>query len=192
MRPAVTLAFLWACSTSEPSFVAQIYERFHRLIYKIAGQFAATPEDRKEIVQLSLVKLVQSSDKLQHIDEAKLAAYIAKVTRNTALNYMKHTAVVLKHITDLESETELSAPRLFRTPEDFVLLQERREELRQAIGRLSESDQLVIIGKLVLEMSDRELAEMLGCKPQSVSMKLTRAKRRARAEIARLEEDDGS
>ena len=58
----------------------------------------------------------------------------------------------------------------------------RQEELAglQAIwSQLSKEDQLLLEGKYLLEYSDPELAQLLGCQSASVRMKLTRARRRA-------------
>ena len=45
--------------------------------------------------------------------------------------------------------------------------------------RLTEEEQLLLEGKYILGYEDGELAGMLGCKKDSVRMKLTRARRRA-------------
>ena len=45
--------------------------------------------------------------------------------------------------------------------------------------KLSEDDQELLWGKYYFELSDAELADLFGCKPASIRMKLSRAKRRA-------------
>ena len=54
-----------------------------------------------------------------------------------------------------------------------------QETLKFLWPRLSEEDRILLEGKYVWGQSDKELAEILHCKPSSIRMKLTRARRRA-------------
>lgn len=42
---------------------------------------------------------------------------------------------------------------------------------------MREEEKQLLYGKYLMDLSDAELAQMLGCKPSSVRMKLTRARR---------------
>lgn len=57
------------------------------------------------------------------------------------------------------------------------LEKERRQELLAAFEEMTESDQLLLLGKYTMDMSDTELAQVINCKPSSIRMKLTRARR---------------
>ena len=54
---------------------------------------------------------------------------------------------------------------------------ERWQELLAAFEEMTESDQLLLLGKYTMDMSDTELAQVINCKPSSIRMKLTRARR---------------
>ena len=69
------------------------------------------------------------------------------------------------------------------TPEEFLIIDESRGEFHEAFNKLSSKDKDVLVGKYVLGLTDKELAEMNGCKPNSIRMVLTRARRRALEEI---------
>lgn len=187
----IPIIFMLVRDSGDESFVLQIYDRFKRLMFKIAGEYGSTPEDREEIFQIAVLRLVNSVSALRKLDASKLPSYIATLTRNTAINYLKHNNVVLKHRANVE-EDEIPAGSFSVSPEEYILRKEKWELMLKALGKLSESDRLVLGGKLMLELPDEELAAILGCKPQSVSMKLTRARRRAMWEIMRMEQDDGS
>ena len=188
MLPVMLLAVQ---NSEDQRFITEVFNRFQRLMYKIAGEYSSTSEDREEIFQIAVLRLVNSADALHRLNESKLPSYIATLTKNTALNYLKHKEVVLKHFAPIEEE-DISADPFSVSPEDYILRREKWQQLLDAISTLSPSDQLVLGGKLILELPDEEMAQILGCKPQSVSMKLTRARRRAIREIKRIEQDDGS
>ena len=63
--------------------------------------------------------------------------------------------------------------------EERILLEEQKEHLIQIWSSLHEEEQLLLEGKYILGYKDTELADMLGCKKDSIRMKLTRARRRA-------------
>lgn len=64
-----------------------------------------------------------------------------------------------------------------------MLKGQRDEDLRNAIGRLSERDQLLLTGKYFLELDNRELADILGVKPSGMRVLLFRARNRALKEL---------
>ena len=61
---------------------------------------------------------------------------------------------------------------------DFLILS-RKEPLSAVWQKLSPTDQLLLEWKYIFGFSDRDLALRLDCKPESIRMKLTRARRRA-------------
>lgn len=74
---------------------------------------------------------------------------------------------------------EISAVDSEPSPEDVVLLSENLEQFHKAFAKLSMEDQRLLEGRYILDMDDEALAESFHCKPASVRMKLTRARRRA-------------
>ena len=54
---------------------------------------------------------------------------------------------------------------------------EKQEELLTAFQEMREEEKQLLYGKYLMDLSDAELAQMLGCKPSSVRMKLTRDRR---------------
>ena len=64
-------------------------------------------------------------------------------------------------------------------PESVALRHIKLEHLRNMWAKLPVEDRLLLEQKYVLDWSDAELAASLGIKPQSVRMRLTRAKRNA-------------
>ena len=63
--------------------------------------------------------------------------------------------------------------------DEYLMARERSDRLRTIWPRLGEEDRLLLEGKYLRECSDRELAQLLGCRVDSIRMKLTRARRRA-------------
>ena len=59
----------------------------------------------------------------------------------------------------------------------IYLEKERQEELLAIFREMREEEQQLLMGKYLMDLSDAELAQTLGCKPSSIRMKLTRVRR---------------
>jgi RNA polymerase sigma-70 factor (ECF subfamily) len=64
-----------------------------------------------------------------------------------------------------------------------VLVRERAAELAGALAALEERDRTVLVLRYVLELSEREMAAALGCRPGTVKSRLSRALDRLREEV---------
>ena len=87
----------------------------------------------------------------------------------------------------LRAEAERSSVGADPSPEAALLARERRRELLSAVERLSEGDQLVIVCRFLLDLSERETGQVLGCRLGTVKSRLSRALLRLRTELG--EED---
>jgi RNA polymerase sigma-70 factor (ECF subfamily) len=74
------------------------------------------------------------------------------------------------------------------SPESVVVVAERDAALRAALRALAERDREVVYLRYFLELSETEMAAVLGCRPGTVKSRLSRALGRLRAA---LEEHDG-
>jgi RNA polymerase sigma-70 factor (ECF subfamily) len=79
----------------------------------------------------------------------------------------------------VEAQTAEDAP----SPEATVLVRERSRELAGALGALPERDRVVLVLRYVLDLSEREMAAVLDCRPGTVKSRLARALDRLREEV---------
>ncbi len=70
-------------------------------------------------------------------------------------------------------------------PEDLIIHQQELAELGNAILKLSDKYKDVLYFKYILELHDREIADILNISPDSVRQYLTRARRKAKELIGK-------
>ncbi len=174
----------------EPAFLELVYLQYKRLMFSIAGKYAASPDDQADIVGEALVRMIEQEERLRAVDARALTAYIAAVVRNTAINFLRHRGVIRQYEQVSWEQMQDTEPSPALSTEETVLRAERRDWVRQVWQRLSPSDRLLLEGKYILELTDRELAATLGCGTASIRMKLTRARRRALKEISKEGDHD--
>ncbi len=185
MFPIILLAVE---SPEDAEFLCRLYANCDRLMYATAGKFTANQQDKEDIVQDTLVRIVKYVAYLRKLDSCTLPFSVVILTRNTAINFAKHRSVVQKHISPSGWDPDEIPPgNDVSTVEDMVALSEMRNSLDTIWPKLSRNDRILLEGRYILDLSDEELAKFVNCKPSSVRMKLTRARRNALAEMKRID-----
>lgn len=167
-----------AGNSGDQEFMLKVYQEFRGLMFSTAEKFISDPDDREDVVQDSLERLLRHADALRWKDRPVQAAYVAATVRTTAINHLRRWDVENRHSVtgvDVDSQTE---PRSL-TLEELMDIRERGEHMAEILAGLSQADRALLTGKYVLGYSDAELAQELGVKPDSIRMMLTRARRRA-------------
>lgn len=164
----------------EQEFILSMYEQYKYIMFKTAGEYEPNPDAVNDLVHEALVKLIENVSTLMELERPKLVTYIVHTVRNTAIDRLRRMKVRNKYIDDQEltEDTAASLQEQTRRPlEDEVLRLFGFNELQSVLKRLPDRTQLLLRGKYQLSLDDAELARLLGCKPGSIRMMLTRARR---------------
>ena len=172
-------------NVSDRQFMADVYENYHRLMYRTAAKCAADRDEQDEAVQDALVRLIAKVSLLRELDRPRLAAYIVRTVRNTALTRMDSQNREKQWTVGTDIDTITTEADDSRPPEDLLLRGELQEDFRQVWAGLPERDKLVLESRYIFHESSGELAQRLGCQPDSVRMALTRARRAVITELER-------
>lgn len=163
---------------AEKDFVTEMYGEFSALMFATARKYVSNQSAAEDVVQDGLVKLIRNTDILQEMPRCALASYIVSTIRNTAIDSIRGKAVEEKRISPLSlDDLHLVASRE-DSVEDMAMLRDDLERMKAVWPRLEEEHRFLLDRKYLAGASDAELAEYLDCKPGSVRMKLTRARRR--------------
>ena len=164
---------------SDRSFMLELYQEFFHLMFFTVRNCHLPQDACEDVVQESLVKLIQKVSLLREMPKPVLASYIVSTTRNTAFDYygqQQKQEARTGSLDDLDDESlESQAPPL----DDQMEKEELRKQLNAVLDKISSNDRVLLEGKYILQYSDATLAMMLNCKASSIRMKLTRARRRA-------------
>lgn len=174
-------------NSSDRTFIMEMYQQFNRLMFSTARKYCMDSDMCEEVVQESLLKLIEKTNTLKSMQQPVLASYIVSTIRNTAIDYLKSKDKQNAHNSSLEDEafSNLEAPNI--PLDELIYLVERKEYLVKMFDQLPTKDRLLLEGKYFFDYSDNALAKLLSCKKSSIRMKLTRARRR----ILKLIEKEG-
>lgn len=96
-------------------FILCLYQEFKPLMFATARKYLANIYDQEDVVQASLIKLIEKVCVLRNKERSALCSYIVYTVKNTALNYLKHQNVITAHsysMDDSISEIPSDAPPL--------------------------------------------------------------------------------
>lgn len=161
----------------ERAFCAELYQKYKYTMFSKAREYDNSRGNAEDIVQETLIRLTKHLEKLRGMDEGARVVYIVFTVRSTAFNLNNKLAREREVIYDSYSKNvDLSS----WPAEERVMLRATKEDVDHVLSMLPERDSLLLTGKYIVELSDEELAEMIGCKPGSIRMMLTRARGKAR------------
>jgi RNA polymerase sigma factor (sigma-70 family) len=110
---------------------------------------------------------------LRSFDRCRLRAYLVATVRNTAITKaMRWRAERIQRIDDPVEEAAWSISDSGSSLEDALLSKEQRESFVAVLGSLEEQERFLLEAKYFLQQTDREIAEKLQVKPDSVRMML--------------------
>ena len=174
----IALIYNESKNPDDRAFMLTLYQEYKRLMYYTANRFCSNPYDCEEIVHDTILKLIQKVEVLRNLEKNALAAYISVSVRNTAFSLQRRQAKE-RAIFALWPEELESIPDPSMTAEDSIIWTEKKEALLVVWELLSEQERFLLEGRYILRYTDSELAQVLGGKPDSIRMKLTRVRRKA-------------
>lgn len=158
-------------------FMEWLYQTFHALMWHTVQKYCRKDTLWEEIIQESLVRLLACVPKLRGLSEESLTAYVLVTTRNTAYLLLKREGIEQERVISLDAD---------ELPDDTPAMEERmiRAEDEKALSKvwedLPESMRYLLSSYYLLGYKTSDLARELGCGPNTVRMRLTRARRYAK------------
>ncbi len=138
--------------------VEELYLDNYRLLAKFAGDYVTDNEIKKEIVAIVSMKIVERAETLLNFEKRHVKNYLRVTVRSVAADYYKSQ----KREEDLkESLIDFLENASVEESSADLFLAEEEESLAAAIQTLSEKEKILIYLKYELQLSFREIGELL-------------------------------
>ena len=90
-------------SADDSTYVQMFYKAYHKLLYREARKYLNSTEDIDDIVQDSVVKLIENLDTIRSLSPKRQVSYAVTVTRNLAINLLiRQERITLESLDELE------------------------------------------------------------------------------------------
>jgi RNA polymerase sigma factor (sigma-70 family) len=161
----------------EVSAYEELVRRYQGIAHRVAYLVTGDPAEAEDAAQQAFVKAYRALDRFDV--ERAFRPWLLRIVANEATN--------LRRSAGRRASLELAAAReadpVAPSPEVDAVARERREGLLRAVNELDEEHRRVIALRYFLELSEGEMAEVLGVPRGTVKSRLARAMARLRQRV---------
>lgn len=161
-------------SESDRQFIEDIYLHYRGPMYRKALSILRNPHDADDAVETAMLKLINRIDLLRGCNRASLRSYLVSCAKNAAIDRMRRDA----RLQGFGDVSEVPDAADAETAEAGLLRADEAEAMAEALLRLPDRERELLRMKYYEELSDREIARLLGINSGSVRTYLTRARRK--------------
>jgi RNA polymerase sigma-70 factor, ECF subfamily len=163
----------------DPAAYEALVRAHQDIAFRTACLFAGSAADAEEAAQEGFVKAWRALPRFRAGAPFRpwLLAIVANESRNRRRAAGRRAGLAARAAAEPASGD--AAP----SPEALLLSGGARRELLAALAALEERDRAVIACRYLLDLSERETADVLRCRPGTVKSRLSRALARLRAEV---------
>ncbi|WP_316796000.1 RNA polymerase sigma factor [Pedobacter agri] len=166
---------------------ALLVKRHQRFVFTLALRFAKNREDAEEIAQDCFIKAYNALGTFKQT--AKFSTWLYTITYTTAMTFLRKKRLDTSSINDEETSIQLENHTSSFNADGY----ERRDSykyLNQAIQLLMPDDAAIITLFYQGEQSLEEIGEALNMEPNTIKVKLHRARHRLKEKIKYLLQDE--
>ncbi|MEK4851499.1 sigma-70 family RNA polymerase sigma factor [Paenibacillus sp. FSL H7-0756] len=164
----------------DKKFISELYLQYYPLMKKKAYEVTYDYNVVDDLINDAFIKLIERIETLSLLEGSKRTTYIAYTIRNISINYIKRRAKKHKYMfLGLSDEMIESISDVNATVEEISTAKETNEEIAKLLEQLSERDRYLLYHKYNLEMSDKEISQVMDIPVNNIRGYLTRARRRA-------------
>ncbi len=161
--------------------MTEFYVNYKSLLFSEAKKHLDNPEDIEDTVYEALARVIDKMPIFRNLKPWQRVQYVVTTVRNLAYILRKRNRYfTMVPFEELEYEIPEGDDSSVEQTVEKALIKKYIMNIWQQIEL---EDRMLLEQKYILRWSDEELADALGIKPQSVRMRLTRAKRSVLSEL---------
>lgn len=154
-------------------FINSLFVKYRQMMFKTAMGILHNGPDAEDVVQDAFLWIINNLEKISQIPCRKIPFYFASIIENLAINFLNKKN---RHPTeDIDEHFELAAIVSVEKNADATLL---LNEVKSALGELSDRDYSLIFLSAFEQMTPKEIAEELNISVKNVYASTERARKR--------------
>jgi RNA polymerase sigma-70 factor (ECF subfamily) len=164
----------------ETQHFAQLVDRYQSYVFTLALRITQSREDAEEIAQDTFIKAFRSLADFK--GNAKFSTWLYTIAHNTGITYLRKKKMQVQSI-DEERGMHAADQHASDFRSDRVEEQSRQQMVRKAIAMLSPDDAQLIMLFYQGEQTLQEIGLVLGMEPNTVKVRLFRARQRLKEKM---------
>ncbi len=157
------------CQQGDQDALKEIFEQYHKKVYRIAYGVVRQREEALDIVQEVFIKLFRSIKNFK--GRSHFYTYLYRMVMNTAIDHARKTGKQQLSSLDEEGSFEPS-DEAEKGPERILLHKELEERVKRAMDKLPVEQRAALIFRDMEGLSYQEMAEAMECSIGTVMSRL--------------------
>jgi RNA polymerase sigma factor (sigma-70 family) len=164
----------------EQGLFAVLVERYRNYVFTLALRFTGNREDAEEIAQDIFVKAYRSLADFR--GASKFSTWLYTIVNNSCISFLRKKKLMITSIDHAHTQVQLEdRESVFKA--NTIEQKSRHAMLNKAIGLLGPDDHQVISLFYKGEQSLEEIGRIMGLEPNTVKVKLHRARQRLKEKM---------
>lgn len=168
---------------TDPNAFGALYDRYVDRIYAYAYRQVQEAALAQDVTAVTFEKALRHIRKYRWQGKS-FCAWLYRIARNEAMSHHRKQQHTLSWQTMEAHENGTSHGREMETA---VVYHQDRQQLHQALAKLSHKDREILSLRFFEELNSEEVAEVLKCSPSNVYVRLHRALKRLQKQLAKLD-----
>lgn len=163
--------------------IEEIYKEHNGLVYNLCLNYLQNIEDAEEVTQDVFVTIFKKQDNFKN--NSSLKTWIYRITVNACLDFLKAKKRKKRFgfIIPIYDNSESYSYSDFNHPGIILENEEATEKLLKLINELPNNQKTALILKVIDELSQKEIAEVMELSVKAVESLLSRAKNNLKEKI---------
>lgn len=161
----------------------KIVERYQTMVFRICIGFLHNKDDADDLTQDIFIQAYTSLSRFK--GDSAFSTWLYRIAVNACLNRTRKTKFYFLQVGDSVETKEISIPVAhFDEPDSILMRKEQQEIFQKALDSLKENQRTAIVLSKYDDLSQREIAEIMGISEGNVESLLFRAKANLREKLA--------
>jgi RNA polymerase sigma factor (sigma-70 family) len=157
----------------------ELVRRYQDVAFRLAYTILGSAEEAEDAAQEGFVRAYHALDRFR--DGAPVRPWLLTIVANAART--RRATAARRPTLTLQAAATHPSDDSAQSPEAVALIAEQQRELLGAVNALRDDDQRVIAYRYFLDLSEAEMAAILGCARGTVKSRLSRALSRLRQQL---------
>ena len=167
----VNTALLYRCRTNDPDACNELFSLYNRKIFNTAYRILGEESSAEDALQETLLNIYRGISRFR--GDSKVSTWISRITINVCLGMLRKG----KNRQCVELEDEFAGdmpaqPTSYTDPLAYAALEEKRSQVREAFGRMSEKQGIVVRLHDMEGYTIQEIAKIIHCPAGTVKSRL--------------------
>lgn len=176
--PMFPIIIMEIADDDDRAYAQHLYDAYHMMMLRVARGILQNADEAEDAVSDAFVALIRHLQTVRALEETARRAYIAISVKSASLMMLRKKPEAGTSLDDDMLENLLQDPE--PPPDERAIVTFELDTMRRAIDMLSPVEQVMLYRKVIEKKMDVEVAQELGCKPQTIRTRYVRLRRKLR------------